>query len=66
MPTGFSLISEFGAYAYRWPPEARPADVPGMVATPQEAVRQAREHAAELARRRSPRALLEQLAGSSA
>jgi hypothetical protein len=64
MPTGYELVAAYGAYSYRW---LRGADLsPGMVATPQEAVRQAREHAAELALRRSPRALLEQLAGSSA
>lgn len=36
----------------------------GLADTPMDAVRQAREHALELARRRAPRAVLDGLAGA--
>ena len=69
MPTGFELVGGMlpGSYCYRWPIGCalegwRPSG-PVFVSGP-EAVRQAREHALELARRRAPRAMLDRLAGS--
>ena len=66
MPTGFSLVDlGGGAHSYCWgvgnPLEGRETKV---FNTPMDAVRQAREHALELARRRAPRAMLDRLAGT--
>ncbi len=69
MPTGFELVGGMvtGSYCYRWPLGGelegwRPSG-PVFVSGP-DAVRQAREHALELARRRAPRAVLDRLAGA--
>lgn len=67
MPTGFSLVDlGAGSFTYCWgvgdPTEERETKV---YDAPQDALRAAREHAAELAKRRSPAAVPARLAGSS-
>ncbi len=66
MPTGFSLVSLNGSHSYAQPKGGALLAwrASGLADTPMDAVRQAREHALELARRRAPRAVLDGLAGA--